>query len=302
MQMIDLFSGIGGFSLAGHWLGWETIMFCEMNPFGQKVLGYHFPGVPIYEDVKKLDYERIKKSIDPNRPTIVVGGFPCQPFSAAGKRLGTEDDRHLWPYCIETVRQLKPDFCVFENVSGLINWNGGMVFDEVQSDLEAAGYEVTPFLLPACGVNAPHRRDRIWFVAHAKSNRDSGGLYRMEGENGCKRKSEECRKNNGQYCNNGAEWDAPDTDSEQRRKRRMHEEGRKTSERYFGSFDTWNAGSAWSDFPTQPPVRSRNDGLSERLAGITVSKHRNESIKAYGNAVVPQVVYQIFKAIQQFEV
>jgi DNA (cytosine-5)-methyltransferase 1 len=166
-QIVDLFSGIGGFSLAGNWMNWETIMFCEINEFCQKILKYHFPNTPVYNDIKKLDYEEIKKRIDPNRPTIVVGGFPCQPYSVAGKRLGNEDDRHLWPYCIETVRKLKPEWCVFENVLGLVNWDGGLVFEQVQTDLETEGYEVQSYVLPACGVDAPHKRDRVWFVAYS---------------------------------------------------------------------------------------------------------------------------------------
>jgi len=146
MQIIDLFSGIGGFSLAGRWVGWHTIQFCEIDKFGQRVLGYHFPNIPIHPDVKTLTGEQIINNglYDPRETTIIVGGFPCQPFSAAGKRRGTEDDRHLWPECIRLVREVKPDFCVFENVFGIVSWDGGLVFEQVQADLEAEGYEVQP--------------------------------------------------------------------------------------------------------------------------------------------------------------
>ena len=314
MQIIDLFSGIGGFSLAGHWLGWETIMFCEINTFGQKVLSYHFPGVPIYEDIKKLDYEKIRRSIDPKRPTIVVGGFPCQPYSTAGKRLGKEDDRHLWPYCIETVRELKPDYCVFENVGGLLSWNGGMVFDEVQADLEAAGYEVTPFLLPACAVNAPHRRDRIWFVAHSVNN-DRGASFSNRSE---KREFIQCEsarlsslrttshaeslENIGRGSGGfqpiiagvDDERDAADSNGV-----RLRRQGDGAGESEFDGKNSTPSG--WGNFPTQSAICNRNDGFPDRLAGMSFSKWRNESIKAMGNAVVPVLVLQIFKAIQQYE-
>lgn len=170
MQVISLFSGIGGFELAAEWMGWENISSCEIDLFCQKVLKYYWPDSYHHGDIKTIDYQKIRNKIKPNESTVVVGGFPCQPYSAAGKRKGTEDDRHLWPYCVTTVRELHPAWCVFENVRGLTNWNGGVVFDQVQADLEAEGYEVLPFLLPACGVNAPHRRDRIFFIAYSCSN------------------------------------------------------------------------------------------------------------------------------------
>lgn len=180
MQMVDLFSGIGGFSLAGHALGWRTVQFCEINPFSQNVLRRNFPNVPIHDDIKTLDYDKITKNSiwNPSDTTIVVGGFPCQPYSLAGKRKGKEDDRHLWPYCIEAVRNVQPDYCVFENVPGLVNWSEGVVFEEVQSDLEAEGYEVQSFILPAAGVGAPHRRDRVWIVAYNTNARIESLQYR----------------------------------------------------------------------------------------------------------------------------
>ncbi len=176
MQIIDTFSGIGGFSLAGRWMGWRTVQFCEIDKFCQKVLAYHFPNVPIHNDIKTLTAEQIINNgiYDKNEPTIFVGGVPCQPWSQAGKRLGKEDDRDLWEETIKLIGAIQPDFAVLENVRGFVNWNGGMVFDEVQADLEVEGYEVLPFLLPACAVNAPHRRDRIWFVA---ANSDLTGEF-----------------------------------------------------------------------------------------------------------------------------
>ena len=164
----SLFSGIGGFDAAAEWMGWENVFHCEWNEFGRKVLKYYWPDAISYGDITKTDFTIHRGGID-----ILTGGFPCQPYSTAGKRLGKEDERHLWPSMLRAIREIQPRYVVGENVSGLISWNGGMVFDEVQADLEVAGYEVIPFVLPAAGVNAPHRRDRVWFIAR-RVNTDTG--------------------------------------------------------------------------------------------------------------------------------
>ena len=163
----SLFSGIGGFDLAAEWMGWENKFHCEWNDFGQKVLKHYWPNATSYGDITKTDFSIHRGSID-----IISGGFPCQPYSMAGKRKGKEDDRHLWPEMLRAIREIQPRWVVGENVLGLVNWSGGLVFHEVQADLEAAGYEVWPYVLPACGVNAPHRRDRVWFVA--KNTNENG--------------------------------------------------------------------------------------------------------------------------------
>jgi DNA-cytosine methyltransferase len=160
----SLFSGIGGFDLAAEWMGWENVFHCEWNEFGQRILKHYWPKAISYEDITKTDFSIHRGKID-----ILTGGFPCQPYSSAGKRLGKEDDRHLWPEMLRAIREIAPKYVVGENVSGLLSWNGGLVFNEVQADLEAEGYEVQPCVLPAAAVNAPHRRDRIWFIAYSKS-------------------------------------------------------------------------------------------------------------------------------------
>ena len=159
----SLFSGIGGFDLAAEWMGWENKFHCEWNPFGQKVLKYYWPEAESFNDITKTDFTKYANTI-----SVLTGGFPCQPYSLAGKRKGKEDDRHLWPEMLRAIGEIKPRWVIGENVFGLVNWNGGLVFHEVQSDLEAEGYEVFPYVLPAVSVNAPHRRDRIFFVAHSK--------------------------------------------------------------------------------------------------------------------------------------
>lgn len=161
----SLFSGIDGFSLAARWMGWQNLFTCEKDDFCNRVLKHYEKDIPHYEDIRNTDFTVWRGRID-----VLTGGFPCQPYSVAGKRLGKEDDRHLWPEMLRAIRECSPRWVVGENVRGIISWSRGLVFDEVQSDLEALGYEVTPYVLPACAVNAPHRRDRVWFIAHAKSD------------------------------------------------------------------------------------------------------------------------------------
>jgi DNA (cytosine-5)-methyltransferase 1 len=170
----SLFSGIGGFDLAASWVGWENAFFCEWNEFGQSVLKHHNPKAILYNDITKTDFTIWRGQID-----VLTGGFPCQPYSTAGKRKGKEDERHLWPEMLRAIREIQPRWIVGENVLGIINWNGGMVFEEVQTDLEAEGYEVQTYVLPASGVNAPHQRYRVWFVAYSNQYNDT---RRSEGD------------------------------------------------------------------------------------------------------------------------
>lgn len=165
MVHASLFSGIGGFDLAALQIGWDNLFHCEYNEFCQKVLSYYFPNSIAHHDIIKTDFTIYRGRVD-----ILTGGFPCQPYSVAGEQKGTEDPRHLWPEMLRAIREIQPRWIVGENVFGLINWKKGLVFDEIQTQLEAEGYEVWPYVLPACGVNAPHRRDRVWFIAYAGRN------------------------------------------------------------------------------------------------------------------------------------
>jgi DNA-cytosine methyltransferase len=478
MRHGSLFSGIGGFDLAAEWMGWDNVFHCEWNEFGQKVLHHYWPNAIQYNDITQTDFTIHRGHID-----ILTGGFPCQPYSMAGKRKGKEDERHLWPQMCRAIREIQPRWVVGENVLGLVNWSGGLVFHEVQADLEAAGYEVWPYVLPAVSVGAPHRRDRIWFVAHSKDIRwngreckfrekinqdatrfcqhrqersqmgteperhskewiatdtdrirleqceDSGEMgrgqtemggqgskltnaFKTDGEvanaadsnrNGLNQRNGNDEKQPGEggfnalgNADTGNEYgDAADTDNARadigmrtERERQTEDNGWEeqsfsqhrsdgkygdaadtTSERFCGdssreqsqssTFGTrnrmgkWDAADTgllgqtkrqqqsmgskqlceerdaadsmlprggkdnrrgkskffdengkignWETFPTQSPVCSGDDGIPTKLDGITFSKWRNESIKGYGNAIVPQVVYQIFKAIEEYE-
>jgi len=286
MKHIGLFEGIGGFSLAARWAGWETMAWCEWNEFGQKVLKHHFPEAEGFGDITKTDFTKYANTVD-----IVTGGFPCQPYSVAGKRKGKDDERHLWPEMLRAIREIKPRWVVGENVLGLVNWNGGLVFDEVQADLEAQGYEVQPYILPACAKNAPHRRDRVWFVAYDKSKRPRGLRYQGS-EKGAYSSNELFGKCSRIYGENKLFTNATFI--------------RGGKDEWFGNgkpkqSDKNGTPTNWGDFPTQPPICGGDDGVSTRLDGITFSKWRKESLKAYGNAIVPQVAYEIFKAINAYE-
>ena len=168
MKVLDLFSGIGGFSLGlestGHF---KTVAFCDNDKFCKLILDKHWKGVKIYDDVKEISKEKFEED-GIEFPDIITGGFPCQPFSVAGKQQGTSDSRHLWPEMFRIIKEFSPRWVIGENVKGLTNIQDGVVFETVCSDLEGEGYEVRAFNIPAAGVGAPHRRERIWIVAHAK--------------------------------------------------------------------------------------------------------------------------------------
>jgi DNA (cytosine-5)-methyltransferase 1 len=361
----SLFSGIGGFDLAAEWMGWENVFHCEWNDFGKKVLNYYWPKAISYHDITKTDFTIHRGQID-----ILTGGFPCQPYSAAGKRKGKEDDRHLWPEMLRVIREVQPKWIVGENVLGLVNWNGGLVFEEVCTDLEAEGYEVQPYVLPAASVGAPHRRDRVWFVAYSNRSNDLRDTGEHEGESEEKRLSERDEVwESGESDKPRPKMESVTTNSESKQSKRMQsqlgEVGEQKQEQFRGSCSEnvitnamrkgfWepegNNGSKkkgesvrytskciknesitnpngrrlpleehreaepgriteesisnyWENFPTVSPVLSGDDGIRSRVDTETISfpKWRNESIKAAGNAVVPQVVYQIFKAIEQWQ-
>jgi DNA (cytosine-5)-methyltransferase 1 len=165
LKVLDLFSGLGGFSLGlertGHF---ETVAFCDNDKYSKLIIDKHWKGKKVYEDVREITKEKlIADGIE--LPDVITGGFPCQPFSVAGKQKGTSDDRHLWPEMFRIIKALKPRIVVGENVRGIVNIQDGMVFETVCTNLEDEGYEVQAFNIPAAGVGAPHRRERIWIIA-----------------------------------------------------------------------------------------------------------------------------------------
>lgn len=316
MTHASLFSGIGGFDLAAEWAGWTNSFNCEIDPFCRRILKYHFPNAEQYGDIRTTDFTIWRGRVD-----VLTGGFPCQPFSLAGKRKGTEDDRYLWPEMLRVIRIVRPRWIVGENVFGIVNWSEGVVFEQVCSDLEAAGYAVQPYIIPACGVGAPHRRDRCWFVGHLIENpvcvrcdndnpkeeprtgqfgmSCAGGHVRVCGTKGiaAHRADAGVETMRERQVSAHAVGNAPDTQSERFSERDAKPcwNGTHPATKQYRSIHSW------TDFPTQSPVCCRNDGISGGLDGITFPKWRNMSIKAYGNAIVPQVALQIFKTINEYE-
>jgi DNA-cytosine methyltransferase len=187
MKMLELFAGINGFGLAAEWMGWETVATVEINPQCNETISKNFPNALRFEDIKNFRYadyvQLCKKSGHDPRIDIICGGFPCQPFSVAGKREGEKDERFLWAHFNRIISEAKPMVVVAENVSGLVTISDGLVYGCIIDDLESQGYEVQPFIIPACAVGAPHRRDRVWIVAYAESarnKRDTGNIFETQ--------------------------------------------------------------------------------------------------------------------------
>lgn len=337
MRHGSLFSGIGGFDLAAEWMGWENVFHCEINDFARKVVSYHYPKAHSHTDITKTDFRKYEGTIE-----VISGGFPCQPFSLAGQRRGSEDERYLWHEMLRAVQEIQPVWVVAENVYGLINIDGGMVFNQVCSDLETNGYEVQPFVIAACAKDAPHRRERVWFVAYSERNDNRGrrhgetGRTEREGESkgqqrervwkeptrtgeegtspntvskGRERGSQSGKENNligksselretTSECCEGMERTRTTSNTRDKILQGSKEEGnlRQSGEKR-DELTPRPLRTTWEKFPVESPLCGRDDGFSERLDGISFPKWRNESIKAYGNAIVPQVAFEIFKSI-----
>ncbi len=263
MKHLDLFSGIGGFSLAAQWV-WgdehEIIAFCEIDKFCQKVLNKHWPDVEIIEDAKDT---RTIADVCNGEVDLLTGGFPCQPFSVAGKQKGKEDDRHLWPYLIEIVKAVRPTWCLFENVTGIIN----LALDQVLSEMEEADYSCTTVIIPACGVNAPHRRDRVWIIAHTHNEGESEQPLDdrkeqrvVSNSTGKRRCSRNTKRENAEYV--------------------RELQGSKRG--YTRAMENWNI---------EPSVGRVAHGVSNRV----------DRLKGLGNAIVPQVAAVIMQAIKEVD-
>jgi DNA (cytosine-5)-methyltransferase 1 len=278
MRHGSLFSGIGGFDLAAQWMGWENVFHCEWNEFGQKVLKHYWPNAESFTDITKSDFTKYANTID-----ILTGGFPCQPFSVAGNQQGTEDDRFLWPEMLRAIKEIRPRWVIGENVSGFIN----MALDQVLTEVENEGYQTEAYHIPACGIGAPHQRYRVWIVAYRNNRQQNNANDKIQA--GWNATINVCR-NASNASHQGLQGGEV--------KGSIAGSGKDRDEQPAGFFRT-----NWQEFPTQSPLCNGNDGLSSRLDidTISFSKWRNESIKAGGNAIVPQVAYELFKAIEQYE-
>jgi len=265
---LDLFSGIGGFALAAKWHRIETKAFCEIDPWARRVLSKNFPGVPIHEDVKQLSGKQYE-GID-----LITGGYPCQPFSLAGKRQGEGDDRHLWPEVFRIIKEARPRWVLCENVTGHVT----MGLDQVLSDLGSEGYTGEPIIIPACAKNAQHRRDRVWIIAHSGSE----GLQRSERKSSAGKK----RKPIGHSTELDSESVSSDSASGRRQRQGRHVEPVDSTADQDREANQFINELGW---PNEPPVCRRINGVSRRMDG--------NRLRGLGNAIVPQIAYEIIAAM-----
>ena len=278
LRVLDLFSGIGGFSLGLERTGgFETAAFCEIEKYPVSQLKKNFPGVPIYDDIKTLTAERlVRDGID--RIDVITGGYPCQPFSVAGKQRGEKDDRHLWPSMLEIIAQVRPAWVICENVTGHI----ALGLDKVLLDLETEGYSSRTFIVPACSVNAPHRRDRLWIVAHSNDTRQpasEGGR-----ENNRDKERNDIRGSGEDVAHSNAErWEGRLSGGQNEKREHLLGHSRCGSATHRQQRkDPW---------AVEPKMGRLADGIPGRVARL----------KALGNAVVPQIPMMIGQAILDYE-
>lgn len=322
MRHGSLFSGIGGFDLAASWMGWGNVFQVEWDKWCQKVLAKNFPNSLRFGDIVEFNKmlqngeiitdseswksgqsetrngrqnisRRSKKThgqLSIGRIDILTGGFPCQPFSHAGKRKGTDDSRYLWPEMLTTIRIFKPSFVVGENVAGLVSMENGKTLDRILADLANEGYQTEQFIIPACAVGAWHRRDRIWIVARRNDTdtiiNSEGSAYRgtVRGSSGGRKEQDQCQRNEMGSNTSDLCEDVPDTIGQRGCSR--------------------NTGGEYAK-DVRELQRSQTDGYwdFEPSVGRVVNgiPNRVDRLKGLGNAIVPQVAYEIFKAIENYE-
>lgn len=367
MKHASIFSGIGGPEIAAAMLGWENVFHCEINDFCKKILEYWFPNATSYGNIFETDFTTWQGKVD-----ILTGGFPCQPFSTAGKRRGKNDNRYLWPQMLRVISEVRPTWVIGENVAGILSMvepgkvssmaSQSNLFEEsdgvqryrqeqpftiqrICTDIENLGYEVQPVLIPACAIGAPHRRDRVFIIAHAEKtlhvglqgikklgpNRQHGNTWSTSNDGEIRQSSTNTNGNRGREMDEHLqsqfadgtkpertcrEQHAPNTTGKRRRKLQNEGKTQRTYNRevllgiYRGL--SYEVGERWKNFPTISPIHRGNDGLPFDVDNLTISwgknnvkkkskklaKWRTESLKAYGNAIVPQVMYEIFRAIE----
>jgi|TARA_R100000482_G_scaffold51159_1_gene18198 DNA (cytosine-5)-methyltransferase 1 len=310
MNHLDLFSGIGGFSLALERVGFTTVGFCEVDPYCRLLLQKHWKGVTIHHDIKKLEAKDIKEPID-----ILTGGFPCQPYSVAGKQKGTNDDRYLWPDMFRVIKEVRPTWIIAENVRGIINIQDGMVFETVCTDLESEGFEVQAFIIPAAGVGAPHRRERVWIVGYSKHNGSltskirrrnqeadarskEGKISSIEPERTSGSSDNEVMENTRRTLRQGSEFEGKNANESEQENADQFKRSSSTSEHNVAnskgvhvqgqqdrSWQGESRGESW--WRTEPDVGRVANGVPGRVYRL----------KGLGNSIVPQIAEEIGRAI-----
>jgi len=334
-KVLDLFSGLGGFSLGlertGHF---ETVAFCDNDKFSKAILDKHWKGIKVYDDVREITKEKFKED-GIEFPDIITGGFPCQPFSVAGKQKGTSDDRHLWPEMFRIIKTFKPRFVIGENVRGIVNIQDGVVFETVCTDLESEGYEVQPFNIPAAGVGAPHRRERIWFiavredVANTISNDEGREISRSDEEKrriqeehrtehsttGKSSRTSEVRNGDNGYegnKNNVADTESIGSDVGGREQHQGERSGQGEIGGASSQDDANSYGKRLEGFRSEHKLRNSEEeeqtsrdgwwsvepNVGRVAHGVSGRVHR---LKGLGNSIVPQIVEEIGKALIKAE-
>jgi DNA (cytosine-5)-methyltransferase 1 len=332
----SLETGFGGFDLAAEQEGYENVFQCEIDPFCQTILKYHFPNADQYGDIRKFNATKYHGKIN-----VLTAGFPCQPFSVAGTQKGVDDERFIWPENFRIIRQCKPDWLILENVAGIFGVSEPTSIAQVENeatflfhqekeqetihervikriidDLHQAGYILptdtkgTPiiFVIPACAVNAPHRRDRMFIVANANNDR-KGKARNSTNTNqiGCNGWSSTFRRerDDKSRCRIFGKpkrlCKCPITPNTNRRFSKQPKRKIQTRWQAFINGREWITPNttSWKNFPTEPPLCGGDDGLPSELDNITFPKWRAESIKGYGNAVVVPLVRVLLKTIKQ---
>ena len=269
---LSLFSGIGGLDLAAEWAGFHTVGQCEWADYPTKILEKHWPDVPRWRDIRTLTKENFYERTGLRAVDVISGGFPCQPFSVAGKRRGNEDDRYLWPEMLRVIGEIRPTWVVGENVANIVN----MALDQVLSDLENIGYKTRTFVFPACAVDAPHRRDRCAIVANAD---DGGGALRRDGE---LQPTESLGGSWGDHRGGTEEHGGGERRTVEPRLGRSHD-----------GLSVWMDGvrAGWADGTWEAEIPRIAANIPDRVSRL----------KCLGNAVVPQQFYQVFQAIADIE-
>jgi DNA (cytosine-5)-methyltransferase 1 len=281
LQHLDLFSGIGGFSLGLETAGLaETVAFCDIEDYCQKVLNKHWPHVPIFSDIKELNYETLRaKGI--NNIDIITGGYPCQPFSVAGRKKGEQDPRHLWPEYFRLVKELRPTWVIGENVSGHIKQG----LDTVLENLESEGYSTRTFSISASSIGANHKRERVWILAH------SGRSLREGTELGKENENEIGKENANQFERSSSTSQSNVANSERERLQRSEQyetHTRETSTQFPTAEQIEATGLHWA---IEPDVGRVAHGIPNRM----------DRLKSLGNSLVPQIPFLIANCIKQIE-
>tara|TARA_R100000900_G_scaffold143990_1_gene127534 strand:- start:398 stop:1255 length:858 start_codon:yes stop_codon:yes gene_type:complete len=281
LKVLDLFSGIGGFSLGLEWAGMKTVAFCEQDEYCKKVLRRHWPDVPIHNDIKELDGNEYRGSVE-----LVCGGFPCQPYSVAGERRGEEDDRALWKEMYRIIREVQPAWVFGENVTGIIS----MELDNVLLDLEDAGYAAQAFVLPACALDARHRRDRVFIIGHRKGR----GAVEHTPEFGLE---EHGHSESGQPVERGEDVAHPNKSGVQGRseQRSDGEVGAQPNDKHTerlgrGKVRVSNPRGK-AEWKPEPDVGRVAHGIPNRV----------DRLKGLGNAVLPQIIQELGEVILDVE-